>query len=196
MPAASGVRSPCFPSSLDVDRFEARLPAVCREHQRLCSEQPAGSRMNAGLPSNEQSTFGTQRRQARRTLGRGSPNPRRRGRSRWRAVDARRLQAWRSVPRDTEGLSHLLKPGRCLIAQMIYSEAHRPIPMVCPERLLSFRHRNRDCLASASFGDPDRVARGLDCGWCLEPFLNYRDAGLIAIDGDHGNLAAAILSNE
>jgi uncharacterized protein YdhG (YjbR/CyaY superfamily) len=61
---------------------------------------------------------------------------------------------------------------------------------------LSFRHRNRHCLAGAAFGDPDRVARGLDCGWCLESFLDYRDAGLIAIDSNNGNLAAAILGNE
>jgi hypothetical protein len=51
--------------------------------------------------------------------------------------------------------------------------------------LLSFRHGNRHCLASAAFRDPDRVARGLDCGWCLEAFLDYRDAGLIAIDSNH-----------
>ena len=54
-----------------------------------------------------------------------------------------------------------------------------------PENLLSFRHRNRHCLASAAFRDPDRVARGLDCGWCLKAFLNYRDAGLIAFDSNH-----------
>jgi hypothetical protein len=61
---------------------------------------------------------------------------------------------------------------------------------------LSFRHRNRHCLAGAAFGDPDRVARGLDCGWCLESFLDYRDAGLITIDSNNRNLAAAVLSNE
>jgi hypothetical protein len=61
---------------------------------------------------------------------------------------------------------------------------------------LSFRHRNRHCFAGAAFGDPDRIARGLDCGWCLEPFLDDRDAGLVAIDSNHGNLPAAILSKE
>jgi hypothetical protein len=96
-------------------------------------------------------------------------------------------------------------PSRC------DSEAHCPVAMVSPRIVsqvaafvqplftnlcLSFRHRNRHCLASAPFGDPDRVARGLDCGWCLESFFDYRDAGLIAIDSNHGNLAAAILSNE
>ena len=65
----------------------------------------------------------------------------------------------------------------------------------CRSFSLSFRHRNRHCLAGAAFGDPDRVARGLNCGWCLESFLDDRDAGLIAIDSKNGNLAAAILSN-
>ena len=60
----------------------------------------------------------------------------------------------------------------------------------------SFRHWNRHCLARAAFGDPDRVPRGLDCGWRLESFLDYRDAGLIAIDRNNGNLAAAILRNQ
>jgi hypothetical protein len=36
--------------------------------------------------------------------------------------------------------------------------------------------------AGAAFGDPDRI----DCGWCLEPFLDDRDAGLIAIDSMPG----------
>jgi hypothetical protein len=60
----------------------------------------------------------------------------------------------------------------------------------------SFRHGNRHCLAGAAFGDPDRVARGLDCGWCFETFFDYVDAGFIAIDSNHGNFAAAILCNE
>src|SRR5579863_8960207 len=67
---------------------------------------------------------------------------------------------------------------------------------ICSPFALSFRHRDRDCLAGAAFGDPDRVARGLNCGRCLESVLDYRDARLIAIDGNNGNLAAAILSEK
>jgi hypothetical protein len=58
---------------------------------------------------------------------------------------------------------------------------------------LSFRHRNRHSLACPAFGNPYHVAGGLDCGWCLESFLNYRDAALISIDGNDGDLAAPIL---
>ena len=118
-------------------------------------------------------------------------------------MNARGFQTRWSVPRDAEGtISHLLKPERCLMAQKIYSEAHRPTDgepenlLSCRSFSLSFRHRNRHCLAGAAFGDPDRVARGLDCGWCLESFLDYRDAGLIAIDSNNRYLAAAVLSNE
>ena len=60
----------------------------------------------------------------------------------------------------------------------------------------SLRHRNGHRLASTAIGDPDYVARRLDCGWGFESFRDYRDAGLIAIDGNNGNLAAAILSHE
>ena len=69
----------------------------------------------------------------------------------------------------------------------------------CPARLMasrSFRHRNRHSLAGAAFSDPNRVAIGLDCGWCLDSFLNYRDTGLIAVDCNNGNLAATVLGKE
>src|SRR5262245_27504306 len=60
----------------------------------------------------------------------------------------------------------------------------------------SFWHCNRHGLAGPAFRDPDRVARGLDCRWCLEPFLDYRDAGLITMDRNHRDLAAAILGEK
>ncbi len=113
----------------------------------------------------------------------------------WMLEDSRTGGVFRVTPKSSSEApksSVIVKPERCLVAQKIYSEAHGPIPNLP----LSFRHRNRHCLAGAAFGDPDRVARGLDCGWCLESFLDYRDAGLIAIDSNHGNLAVAILSKE
>src|SRR4051812_20886894 len=61
---------------------------------------------------------------------------------------------------------------------------------------LSSRHRNRHSLARATFCDPDRVARGLHGRRCVQPFLDDRDAGLVAIDGDHGNLSAPVLGHE
>ena len=81
------------------------------------------------------------RRQACRTLGCWSPNPRRRGRARWRAVDARGFQDRWSVPRDAEGLSHLLRPGWFFMAQQIYSGAHRLIPTVSPRIVSDFATR-------------------------------------------------------
>jgi hypothetical protein len=75
-------------------------------------------------------------------------------------------------------------------------EARHPSCLLSCRSFSLLRHRNRHCFAGAAFGDPDRVARRLDCGWCLKSFLDYRNTGLIAIDRNNRNLAAAVLSNE
>src|SRR5580700_10947314 len=61
---------------------------------------------------------------------------------------------------------------------------------------LSFRHWNRHGLAGPAFGDPNRIAIGLDGGRCLESLLDYRDAGFVAVDSNHGKIAAAVLGRK
>src|ERR1700722_1928268 len=59
-----------------------------------------------------------------------------------------------------------------------------------------FRHRDRQCLARATLGNPDRIARRFNSGWCVEPIFQYRDTCLVAIYGENRDLAAAILCEE
>src|SRR6185312_7032772 len=47
-----------------------------------------------------------------------------------------------------------------------------------------FGHGHRHSFAGAALGDPERIARGLDCGWRVKSFLDHRDACLVSVDRD------------
>src|SRR4051794_27591929 len=63
-----------------------------------------------------------------------------------------------------------------------------------PSQLLG--QGDRDGLAGAALGDPESVARRFDASWCLESFLDHRDAGFVSMDRDRGNFTAAIFGHE
>src|SRR3954447_17929427 len=59
-----------------------------------------------------------------------------------------------------------------------------------------FWHWDRDGLASSTLSDPDRAACRLKRRGRIETLLYYSNAGLVAVDGDNRNLAAAILCDD
>src|SRR5262249_8824403 len=59
-----------------------------------------------------------------------------------------------------------------LLVLSIYSSVWRKL----------LRHRDRHRLAGSAFGNPDRVACGLDCCRCFKAVPDYRDSGFVSID--------------
>src|ERR1700733_594808 len=59
-----------------------------------------------------------------------------------------------------------------------------------------FGHGDRDNLAAGTLGDPEGITSRFHSSWCFEPFLEYGHAGLVSVDGDGGDFAAAVFGDD
>src|SRR6185437_5805605 len=79
--------------------------------------------------------------------------------------------------------------------------AHKASVMISATRrnpilaaLLRGGYGNR--LARTALGDPKDVAGRLDCCWLIEAILQHRNVGPVAVNGEHVDLAGAVLGME